>query len=275
MEKINHWKELTFESLTAMGEKIMTALPSLIGAILILIVGWIVTKIVVFIIKKILKVAKIDLLNDKINKLDLFGKSSIDLNITKAILIFAKWILYLVFLIIAADIMNWSIVSIEIGNLLRYLPKLFSAIALFMIGVYIAKFVRDAIYSLCSSFNITGGKLISSIVFYIISIIVTLTALNQAGIDTTIITNNITIILGSFLLAMAIGLGLGSKEIVADLLRSFYSRKTYEIGDHIKVNDVVGTIVSVDNLSMVIKTQTGKVIIPIKDITENTVEVKE
>ena len=276
MNKINNWKELAFESLTAMGEKVMTGLPSLIGAISILIIGWLVTKIILLIIKKILKVAKIDKLNDKINELNLFGKSKINLDISKALLIFAKWILYLTFLIIAADIMNWNIVSVEIGNLLRYLPKLFSALALFMIGIYIAKFVRDAIDSLSSSFNINGGKLISSVVFYIIAIIVTVTALNQAGIDTTIITNNITIILGAFLLAMSIGFGLGSKEIVADLLRSFYSRKIYDIGDHIKIsNELEGTIIAVNNISLAIKTSNGKVIIPIKDITENTIEIKE
>jgi len=33
-------------------------------------------------------------------------------------------------------------------------------------------------------------------VFYVIAIIITVTALNQAGIDTDIITNNLTIILG-------------------------------------------------------------------------------
>ena len=41
--------------------------------------------------------------------------------------------------------MSWEIVSKEIGNLLRYLPRLFSALALFMVGIYIAKFVKNAI----------------------------------------------------------------------------------------------------------------------------------
>jgi hypothetical protein len=41
--------------------------------------------------------------------------------------------------------------------------------------------------------------MISSVAFYGIAILVTITALNQAGVDTTIVTNNVTIILGAFL----------------------------------------------------------------------------
>jgi small-conductance mechanosensitive channel len=119
--------------------------------------------------------------------------------------------------------MNWEVVSKEIGNLLRYLPRLFSAIALFMIGIYIARFVKNAIKGFYESFDLSGSKIISTLVFYIIAVIVTITAMNQAGIDTTVVTNNVTIILGAFLLAVAIGFGLGSREVIRDLLRTFYT----------------------------------------------------
>ncbi|MEP3443758.1 MAG: hypothetical protein ABJN53_03100, partial [Flavobacteriaceae bacterium] len=66
METINEWKSLTFDSLTTMGRDVALALPKIIGAIIILIVGWLVTKIVLFVLGKILKLAKVDLLSDKI-----------------------------------------------------------------------------------------------------------------------------------------------------------------------------------------------------------------
>jgi small-conductance mechanosensitive channel len=275
MEKITQWKELTMNSLAEMGGKIMEILPNIIGAIVILILGWLVTKIVVFLLKKVLKLIKIDVLTEKINEMDLFGKTDIKFKVSKAITVFVKWILFLVFLIIAADIMQWEIVSQEIGNLLRYLPRLFSAIALFMIGLYIANFVKKAIHGLYKSFDLNGAKMISNIVFYVIAIIITITALNQAGIDTTVITNNVTIILGAFLLAFAIAFGLGSKEIIGDLLSAFYTRKNYELGDHVKVNGIEGTVDAINSISMAISTAKGKVIIPIKEIVSNTVELLE
>ncbi|MBT8255884.1 MAG: hypothetical protein KJO23_05015, partial [Bacteroidia bacterium] len=138
METINNWKDLTFNSLNEMGKNVMEAIPNIVGAILILILGWIITKIVIYILRRILRFAKVDKLTDVINEKDLFGKTDLTFNVTNVIVGFVKWILFLVFLIVAADIMNWQVVSEEIGKLLRYLPKLFSAIALFMIGLYIA-----------------------------------------------------------------------------------------------------------------------------------------
>jgi len=273
METITEWTEITVQSLKAMGEKIMTTLPNILGAIIILIVGWLITKITVYILKKALKLFKLDKLTKKVNDMNLFGETDIKFSITNAIVLFVKWIMFLVFLIIAADIMNWGIVSEEIGNLLRYLPRLFSAIALFMIGIYIAKFVKKGIQGFYESFDLSGATIISSLVFYIIAILITVTALNQAGIDTTVITNNISIILGAFLLAVAIGFGLGSKEVIGDLLRTFYTRKNYEAGDKVKVNDIQGTIESIDNICMTLNTEKGKIIIPIKDVVNSSIEI--
>ncbi|WP_027395077.1 mechanosensitive ion channel family protein [Aquimarina latercula] len=273
METINEWKDLTFQSLTAMGEKIMSTLPNILGAIIILIIGWLITKLVVFLLKKVLKFARLDKLTEKVNDMNLFGKTDIKFKVTNAIVVFVKWIMFLVFLIIAADIMKWDIVSKEIGNLLRYLPRLFSAIALFMVGIYIAKFVKKAIHGFYKSFDLGGAKIISSLVFYIIAIIITITALNQAGIDTTVVTNNVTIILGAFLLAISIAFGLGSREIIGDLLRSFYTRKNYEVGDTIKLGEIEGTIESIDNICVTLDTSKEKIILPIKDVVENKVTV--
>ena len=124
-----------------MGRDIASALPKIIGALIILVIGWLVTKIVLFVLGKVLKLAKMDKLSDKINEMDLFGKGGFKLDIIKIVLGFVKWLLLLVFLIVAADILSWEIISTEIGNLLRYLPRLFSALALMMIGLYVGNFV--------------------------------------------------------------------------------------------------------------------------------------
>ena len=212
METVNQWKDMIFNSLGDMSSKVATVIPNIVGALFILLFGWIFTTIILYLLKKILKVFKVDSLTDKINESSLFGKTNISINLSKVILVFVKFILFLVFLIAAVDILKWTVVSQEISNLLRYLPELFSAIALFMIGIYIANFVRKAIIGTFESFDLGNAKIIGNLVFYLIAILVTITALNQAGIDTDIITNNVTIILGAFLLAIALAFGFGSQR---------------------------------------------------------------
>ena len=275
METITDIKDLTVESLNQMTINIAEFAPKVLFAILILLIGWLITKIIAFVLKRTLKFAKADKLTDIINEKNLFGKTDLKFNVTTVVVGFVKWIMFLVFLIIASDVMNWEIVSVEIGNLLRYLPRLFSAIALFMIGLYIANFIKKAVRGLFESFDLHGEKVISSLVFYVIIITITITALNQAGINTDIITNNLTIILGAILATIAIGFGLGSRDVINSLLFSFYSKRNFEVGQKIKIDDITGTIVSIDNICISVEVDGGDIIvIPIKEVVDTRVTKK-
>ncbi|WP_318344238.1 mechanosensitive ion channel family protein [Flagellimonas baculiformis] len=274
METINNWKNITFDSLSTMGREVAMVFPKIIGAIVIMLLGWLVIKIALFVLGRVLKLAKVDLLNDKINTMGLNNRGDFKIDVAKIVLGFVKWLLILVFLIVAADILNWQIISVEIGNLLHYLPRFFSALALLMIGFYIGNFVKNTVKRLFDSLEFGGSNLVSNLLFYIIVIFMSVTALNQAGVDTTIITNNITMIMGSFLLAFALGVGLGSREIIADILRSFYTRKTFAVGDTIVIGGDEGTIESIDNNSLTLVTQRGKFVIPIKDVVSQKVEIR-
>ncbi len=274
METINNWKAIASESLSTIGREIATAFPKIFGAIIILIIGWLTIKIVIFLLKKVLKITKIDALNEKINDMGITGKSDFKIDLSKIVLGFAKWFLILVFLILAADILNFQIISQEIGNLLNYLPRFFSALVLLMVGFYIGSLVKKTVKKLFESFELGGSNLVSNLLFYIIVIFMSITALNQAGVDTTIITNNITMILGAFLLAFALGVGLGTREIIADIMRSFYTRKTYAVGDRIVIGDDEGTIKAIENNSLILETRAGEFVIPIKDVVSQKVQIK-
>ncbi|WP_293296350.1 mechanosensitive ion channel domain-containing protein [Allomuricauda sp.] len=274
METINNWKAIASESLSTIGREIATAFPKIFGAIIILIIGWLTIKIVTFLLKKVLKITKIDALNEKINDMEITGKSDFKIDLSKIVLGFAKWFLILVFLILTADILNFQIISQEIGNLLNYLPRFFSALVLLMVGFYIGSLVKKTVKKLFESFELGGSNLVSNLLFYIIVIFMSITALNQAGVDTTIITNNITMILGAFLLAFALGVGLGTREIIADIMRSFYTRKTYAVGDRIVIGDDEGTIKAIENNSLILETRAGEFVIPIKDVVSQKVQIK-
>ena len=248
-------------------------LPKILAAVAVLLIGWLLMKLITFLVKKTLKFTKIDSWTDKLNEIEIFKNSDFQFKPTNFIVKAIKWVLILVIVIIVSDILGLQMISQEIGNLIRYLPKLFSAILIFMIGIYMANIIRNAIKSLFKSFDLGGSNLIGNIVFYAITVIVAITALNQAGINTDIITNNLTIILGSLLLSFTIAFGLGSKEIVQRLLFGFYSRKNLTVGQRIRIGKVEGTIDAIDNISLVLKTNEGKFIFPIKEVNDRIIQL--
>jgi Mechanosensitive ion channel, conserved TM helix/Mechanosensitive ion channel, beta-domain len=267
MEKLEEYKNLAIESFSTTGISVLKAL-------LVLIFGWFFIKLVLYLIKKALRFIKIDKLGKKLNEIEIIEGKNLNINITKVVVSFVKWSLLLVLIIVVSEMMGLTIISEEIGNLLHYLPQLLSALIIFMIGLFIANFIKKSILTFFKSFELSGSKIISQLVFFIILAIISITALNQAGINTDIITSNLNLIFGAFLASVALAIGLGAREVVGDLLRTYYTRRTYEIGQHIKFKNIEGEIIAIDDISMTLKTINGKLIVPIKDIVESQVEVK-
>ena len=263
--------QLDFSFFKNIWQSIIAAMPKILAVIVLFVVGWLVMKIVSAILKKALRAANADKLGDKFKEVDLFR--NVNFNVTDIVVKTVKWIIILFLIISAAEILNLQMVSEGVSAVIAYLPKLFSAIAIFLIGVLLANIVKNGISATFKALDITGGNVIGNIVFYAITIIIGITALNQAEIDTQIITNNLTIIFGAFLLAFTVAFGLGSREIVQRLLFGFYSRKNLEVGQKIRIENVEGIIDSIDNIYLILKNEDGKFIYPIKEVNDKIIQV--
>lgn len=264
----------SFPFLQDLWDNLIAFLPKLLLGIGFVIVAWLVIKSVNFIVKKILKITKIDSLTTKLNEAELFGKSDYNVVPSKIILKFVRYLLILIFTVIASEMLGLKMVSEGIGNFIAYLPVLISALLIFVVGVYLASLIKNAIVDTFKSLEISGSNLVGNIVFYAIVVVVSITALNQAGVDTQIITSNLTLILGSVLISFTIAFGLGSRDIVTRLLFGFYSKKNFQIGQHIKTKKVEGVIQQIDNICISIKTKDGLVVLPIKSFVDQKVEIK-
>ena len=77
------------------------------------------------------------------------------------------------------------------------------------------------------------------------------------------------------MLAFSIAFGLGAREVVAKLLNTFYARKTFEVGQKIIFNAKIYEIEAVKSISIILKNSEGKLIVPIKDIVENQVQMQD
>jgi hypothetical protein len=275
MKSIIQLEEANFTFLQDLWANILAFIPKLLLGIGFFILAWIVIKIVLFALKRLLRLTKIDTITTKLNEAELFGKSDYNVVPSKIILKFIKYLLILVFLVIASELLGLTMVSEGVSEFIAYLPVLIAALLIFVIGVYLASIIKNAIRNTLKSLEISGSNLIGNIVFYLIVVFVSITALNQAGVDTSLITSNITLILGSILVAFTIAFGLGARDVVLRLLFGFYSRRNFTIGQQIKTKKVEGVIQQIDNICITIKTKDGIVVLPIKDFVDQKVEIKD
>jgi hypothetical protein len=275
MKTFSELQDTLLESFGGLLASTTQMVPLIILGLIGLLIAWLLIKLVLFILKRMLKAAKIDVLSQKVADSKLFGDKQLSIDLLKLILNTVKVLLNLLFTVVLSQILGLKAISDAIYSLFRYLPTLISALLILIGGLYLATVVKKAVTKLMESLGVGGIKMVSSALFYLITFFVSITALNQAGVDTEIITSNFSLVLAAFLLAFSLALGLGSKEIVGDLLRTFYTRKIYQVGDSIRLKDIEGRIEAIDHISMVVKTKKGKIVVPIKKITENTVALDD
>ncbi len=250
----------------------LNALPNILKGVAFIIIAFLVYKITMWIVRRLLSVSRIEKLNTVINENEILG-SNIKINITNVILGFVKFVLVLIILIVGSEFLNLNIVSVQIGKLLEYLPKFLIGVLIFVFGIYLASQAKKLIHGLIKSVDSGGAKVISSIAFYLIFIFVTITALNQIGVNTEIISHNLTYIIGAALVAVTLAIGLGSRDIVYRLILGFYTKKNLEIGMRVQIGDETGIIESIDNICLVLKTNKEKIVYPIKKITNYEVRI--
>ncbi len=258
-------------SFSGFGQAILDYLPVVVSALAVLLVGWMISKLVAGAIHKSLKSIKFDTMMEKVNLDSLLNKIKSGLSASFVLSKIFYWVLMLLFITSAANVLGWELLTNGIASFMGYLPTLGIALIIFIIGIYIAELIRTMVYTAANSIGISGAKTISNIVYYLLFIFIAITALNQAGINTDVITSNLTIILGSVLLAFALSYGAASRHLVTNMLSSFYSKGKFKEGQRIRVKEVEGEIVSIDSISVTLDTPTGKMVLPSKILIEEQV----
>jgi len=273
MDNLTSWTQFFFDSLKTMGEKIVAVLPSILGAILFLLLGWFLARVISAAVIRLLQAISFDSFADKVNVKEFLSRANVNISASEIIGRFVRGIIILLAFVGACNHLGLTVVSEKIGELISYLPTLFVAIVIFLIGVYIATFIRDLIKGATASIGMSAGKVVSNLVFYFLFIMVTLTALDQAGIDTTVITSNMLIIMGSILAAAAISYGFASRHVLSNILAGYAGRNTFRKGQIIEIEGIRGEIIDITSTSVILQTGDEKMVIPNHDLLTGKVKI--
>ena len=253
--------------------KFLSAIPNIIGAIIVIVAGLLIAKVVAKAIQVILEKAKVDRLGDRLNAVEMVANSGVQLKFSILISKVVYYVLLLIFLVVATDVLGMEVVSIMVADLIAYVPKLIAAVVLLIIGLLLAEGIKKIVLAACRSLNIPSANIIATFVFYLVFITLLISALAQAGIATDLITSNLTVILSAIAFAFALGYGLASRDTMANFLASFYSKNKIRVGDVIRIDGAKGEVLAQDNTSVTIQNDEAIVVIPLKKLNTDKLEI--
>jgi small-conductance mechanosensitive channel len=265
---------LFVESLRVFGDKFMETIPSLLGGILVFIAAWLFAKLIAGGFERLLRIVKFDQLSEKIKITSFLNQTGITMSPSAIIGRFIYWVFVLLIIASAAETLSWRPISEQITKFIDYVPNLITAILVFIVGAYLVTLVRDFVRTSTGSLGISTGRILSSVIYYFLFIMVILTAMDQAKIDTRVLSTNLVIIIGAIMLAAAISYGIASRDVLANILAGFFNKRTFQKGMVIEVDGIRGIITEMTNIAVTIQvSENERVVIPMQELMKNKIKI--
>jgi len=130
----------------------------------------------------------------------------------------AYWSILLLGLLIGLTALDAAVPSRFAMSVFQYLPHLMAAVLTLLVGGMLARFLGRAALIGAVNMGIQSARLMSLAVKWLVLILAAAMALEQVGIGQTILRLAFGIAFGGLVLAVALAVGLGAKDVVGRAL---------------------------------------------------------
>jgi len=220
---VSNFFEGVVVSLTAALITLLSFIPALIGALLILIIGWIIAGIVGRLVTTILQKVGFETAAERTGVTGFISRSGArGWTASKVIGELAKWFIRLIFLEAAAQAVHLTAISDLINRLIFFIPNLTVALVVLLIGALVGKLLAGVVRGAASGAGLESPNLLASVAQYAVIGFAAIIAVDQIGVAATIVNTLFMAIVGAIALAVALAFGLGGREVAGEMWRRWY-----------------------------------------------------
>ncbi len=214
------WYTITIDALTNLWEGFLDWTPKLIGALIVFLIGWLIAGGVGKLITEILKRLGFNKIFEKGAWKEALEKVELKVDASGFIGTICKWILIIVFLLAAVEILGLIQFADFLSGVLDYLPNVVIAALIFVVAVIIADIAEKVIRTGVEGVRVGYGSVAGAIVRWSIWIFAILAILMQLKIAVELILTLFTGFVAMITIAGGIAFGLGGKEVAAAILEN-------------------------------------------------------
>ncbi len=242
------------------GTKIITYIPRLLTAAIVLIIGWWAARLLRALVVRLMK--GLDNLWHRLIVRETLAEVQNRYPPTRVIGEVSFWLIFLFFTALAADILGLTAFVAWISQVVSFLPLLIAGLVIIVAGIILSSLVRDLVASAAASAGAAQAELLGRITQVIILITAIVIGVDQVGIDITFLSIVAAIVLSTTLGGIAIAFGVGARKHVENVIAGHNVRRRYRLGDTIRIRDIEGRIVMIASTGIVIDTADGQVSVP-------------
>jgi small-conductance mechanosensitive channel len=254
------------------GEQLGQFLPRVGGALLLLVVGLLAAIVAGRLVRRGLMRAGLDRFGDRSGTSELLAQAGLGSSLSALIGTAVRLTIVVVVSFAAMTLLGLEFLSDSLNEGILFIPRLLAALALVLIGVVLAAFLRAWIER--TSAQLDFPVAIGPVVQVLVIILFGLCAAAQAGVTVAPLTAVAIVLLGAIAFTLALAFGLGAREIARSLTSGRYARDDFEVGQTIRVGDMRGEIIRIDGAATTLKAGEVTIRIPNSILVERIVIVE-
>lgn len=237
---------VTFQPVVTTLIKIITSIlnfiPMLVNGLIILVIGYLISVLIRWILRFIFRKSRFEQLVNRTGITGAMQGLGMHISLSEVITQLVFFFLLLSFVTAAVSLMGLTTVADLLQSVLRFIPKAISAAVIVIFGSMLAGFLGKTVTSMADSVNISYGRILGKIIEYAIVAFVIVLAISTLGVDTTILTTSLTLIIASAGLAIALTFAFGSRESARNVIAGFYVRQLFQPGQRLTFDTYSGIV---------------------------------
>lgn len=191
--------------------------PSVLGALGILLLGSFLGRWLCAGFERMMSLTMVDDYSEKIGINDFLMRLGLGRSMTAVVGFLIYWLIFLAFLLSAANVLQLTIVSEFLQQVVLFMPKLIAAVLVLGGGLFLGHFAGGIVGRAAAANQIKGAGVLSQATSGILIIFSGIMALERLGIDTRVLAQSMQIIIGSVGLGFAIAAGIAFGHAGKDL----------------------------------------------------------
>src|SRR5262249_52197418 len=125
------------------------------------------------------------------------------------------WTILILGLLAGISALDAALPSLLVVRLFEYLPNVLAAAIVLVVGIFAARFLGRSVLIIAVNMELQSARLVSLGVKWLVLVLAGGMALEHLGIGGNIVTLSFAILFGGIVLALALAVGLGSKDMVS------------------------------------------------------------
>jgi small-conductance mechanosensitive channel len=234
--------------------------PRLLFAALVLASGWLVARVLRWIFSRmVLRISRLVPGREFKRELRDSGAERIAAEVVGHVVF---WIVFLLFVGAASQVLGLQVVTGGLSRLAQYLPSVLAAVVVVVSGVMLSNVARRAVTRGAATAGVAHGETLGQAARVVVLVIALVVALDQIGIKSTFLILTLAILFGTVIGSAALAFALGAREAVSGLITVHYLEQFYRSGDRIGIGEIEGRIVEFTGTAVVLETSRGRAVVP-------------